>query len=138
MHIGKRWGLIQLITVGDQMPLYEFKCPSHGTVSTTTQYGVVPECELCKNQMRRIYSFYVEKAFVPHFNPSVGAFVSSQTDFNNRLAAMSEAETERTGIYHNYIPIEQGDAAGFGLTSDDLAMAEDARGSNPGPHESLV
>jgi hypothetical protein len=120
------------------VPLYEFKCPTHGTVSTTMEYGVVPDCELCKSSMKRVYSFYVERSFVPHFNMSVGRFVNNQTEFNDALKVAGEEATLRTDILHNYVAMEAGDAAAFGQSDDDLASTADAQGHNPRPYEPIT
>lgn len=88
--------------------------------------------------MKRVYSFYVERSFVPHFNMSVGKFVNSQSDFNDALKVASDEATERTGIYHNYVAQEAADAAAFGQSDDDLASTADAQGYNPRPYEPIT
>ena len=121
------------------MPLYEFKCRECGTISTVTTYGVIPPCQMCgSSSVKRKYSFYVEKSFVPHFNPSVGKYVSSQRQFNDELKVLSDEQTLRTGIPHNYVPTEMGDRAGFGISDEDREEYTRARYDHPSEPESLV
>lgn len=102
------------------------------------EYGVVPKCEVCNQDTKRRYSFYVEKSFVPHYNPSVGSFVSSQSEFNNKLRILGDEQTERTGILHNYVPVEVGDSQAFGLGGEDVEEFTRARFDNPRAPESIV
>lgn len=100
------------------MPLYEFKCQSCRTISTTMDYGVVPDCQVCKTAMNKVFSFYAKPMFKGHFNPSVGKYVSSQREFDEALKIAGADATERTGIPHNYVSTEVGDADAFGVSEE--------------------
>lgn len=47
--------------------------------------------------------------FEPHFNYAVGRYVSSQQEFESALSRLSDANSERTGITHNYEPLHPSD-----------------------------
>jgi len=118
------------------MPLYEFKCRKCGLITTTTRYGVVPECDVCGAETRKQFSFFIEKPFVPHFNPSVGRYVASEHDFNEALKAASDAESARTGIDHNYVRVDNADRDAFGAT--DEGMDSYYEFNNNAAHETLL
>lgn len=74
--------------------------------------------------MGRVYSFAQPRMFEPHFNTTVGRYVTSQADFNNALKEAGAAQEARTGIATNYVPIEAGDREAFGI---DESISEDWR-----------
>lgn len=117
------------------MPLYEFKCPRCGLKSMTPTYGETPECDVCKLSMRKQFSFFIEKPFVAHFNPSVGKYVSNQQQFDDYLHAASDAESARTGIDHNYVRVEANDRDAFHPT--DEGMDSFFEHNNNAAHERL-
>lgn len=81
--------------------------------------------------MGRKFSFFVQKPFVPHFNASVGSYVSSEQQFNNELHRLSDAQTERTGIEHNYVRVDQADSAALGATEESMDNFYRRRYDNP-------
>lgn len=63
--------------------------------------------------MRRDYSTVsFSRSFQPHFNHSVGKFVNNKREFSDELKRASESASLRTGIDHNYKPIEMNEAPG--------------------------
>lgn len=88
--------------------------------SSTMEYGTKPVCPVCSIPKARVYSFAIKTSFVPHYNPSVGKFVSSQSEFDSELRRLSDQQTERTGITHNYVSRELGDSAAFHNTEDGM------------------
>lgn len=69
--------------------------------------------------MRRdFHSVSVLPAFQGHFNHSVGAYVSSMREFKDHLKRGSEAQSLRTGVDHNYVPVDPGE--GRGVTESGL------------------
>lgn len=101
------------------MALYEWKCKRCGTISTSMVYGEKPDCQLCGNTVeQRIYSFFAPVSFQPHWNSAVGAYVTSQRDFDDKLKALGEAQTLRTGIEHNYVSVPLADSSAFNITEE--------------------
>lgn len=69
--------------------------------------------------MRRDYSsISVIKPFTPHYNHSVGKYVRTAGEFKSELTRASDAHSERTGIDHDFRPIEMNEAPG--VTSEGL------------------
>jgi len=102
------------------MPLYEWRCPKCHAHTTTTDNSTPPTCTLCTISLHRRYTFYKPAPFTPHFNVSLGRHVSSRQDFLEGLKAASDSATERTGIPHNYVPIDIADRDAFGATDESM------------------
>lgn len=109
------------------MPIYEFHCDSCGHRTESMTRGDIHHCGNCGCQARRRFSFRVASSFQSHYNQAVGAFVTNQTDFEDRLKIASEVETQRTGIYANYEPVDMSDPAACGLSPEDVAEVTEAR-----------
>lgn len=69
-----------------------------------------------------IGGFSIIRGMDGHYNPSVGTYVSSDAQFRSELSRASDAATERTGIAHNFQPIDPRDKAAAGV--DDAGMDE--------------
>lgn len=112
------------------MPTYEWKCGCGAKVATVlsiAQYeGYVPgidgSCLVCGGDLHRHYSNppSTPALFQPHYNPSVGAYVSSPRDLSDKLKAASEQQSIRTGITHDYRPVDLRDRDRFNVTGDGL------------------
>lgn len=116
------------------MPVYEWRCKSCGTISASLIYGTIPPCEVCSlstSRMVRRYSFHTITSFQPHFNASLGRWVTSQADFNEGLKHASEAATARTGIPHNFTPAESADRDRFGITPEAVEEYESLHYNEP-------
>ena len=68
--------------------------------------------------------FRVASSFQPHFNHAVGAPVNNEREFRDKLKKAAEIETEKTGVYHDYQPVDYADRDAFGITDDHLAALE--------------
>lgn len=92
------------------MPLFDFACECGHVqrdifqpIATTT--STIP-CPACQNVARKVLSFpAVKKPFRPHFNMSVGKYVTNESEFKAALSQASDVASARTGIDHNYTPI---------------------------------
>ncbi len=109
------------------MASYGYSCKSCGySVELSTPNPTDIQCS-CGGSFTRIYSFSIAKSFQPHYNPSVGRYVTSRSDFNDALKQHSDEASEKTGVYHNFKPYDARDHEAFGLSSDDLADANESR-----------
>lgn len=62
-----------------------------------------------------------------HFNQSAGTYVSNDRELKDAFKAQSEAATERTGIEHNFVPVDPQDTARLGVTTEGLGATYDRR-----------
>lgn len=90
------------------MPVYEWRCPNCQTpYQSQRALGDLtpPTCPTCQTPVRRRYSSIAFKLPMPeHYNASVGAYVSNETQFKDHLKVQSEQATLRTGLEHNFVP----------------------------------
>lgn len=94
--------------------IWEWKCRTCGYVKETIAEAAGP-CPQCGGHMGRRYSVNTpgpNSFFRPHFNWSLGRWVTSPRDFNDGLKRKGEEMSERLGIEHNYVPHEHGDRIG--------------------------
>jgi len=68
-------------------------------------------CETCAETYTRVFSFRAASVMHSHFNDSVGEEVSSMAGFKDALKRKSDAVTARTGIPHDFQPIDWHDPA---------------------------
>ena len=94
--------------------IYEWKCPAGHIVELP--FASSDEPVLCNHhdaQLKRYFgSVQLPRnggAFQPHFNHSVGKYVSSARDFTDQLKRAGDEQSERTGITHSYVPVMPGD-----------------------------
>lgn len=108
------------------MPLHAYRCRSCGAGREDyTPISVSPPedfpCSCGRRQQRVFHPPVVFKGFEPHFNASVGRYVSSEREFRAELSRASEAMSQRTGMDHNYVPLEGPDAReAAGVTDEGL------------------
>lgn len=90
------------------MPVYEFACCGEdlSTVRSMTADTMTKFCPNCGEQAQRVFSVPGVSIFTEHFSPATGQMVKSQSDFKSQLKRASEEATERTGVPHNYVPVE--------------------------------
>lgn len=62
--------------------------------------------------MSRRYTVSVATGWMPHYNHSVGRYVRTRGEFLDALRSASEKQSERTGVEHNYQPVELGEVQG--------------------------
>lgn len=81
--------------------------------------------------MGRKFSFYVKQPFAPHYNTAIGKYVSTRSEFNAELSRLSDKQSERTGIEHNYVPVDLADTAAFGATDEGAEKFQRSRYGQP-------
>lgn len=115
------------------MPTYEWRCNNCGREwseqLTIEAYSTIPapECPQCDISMSRVFSFVHKTGMPEHFNNTTGQVVSSSKQFADQLKRQSEEATIRTGIEHNFVPVDAADKKAFGVTNEGLAATYDRR-----------
>lgn len=110
------------------MPVYEYRCPTDGKVFEYFKSEPTEEhCPTHGNVLRRKYSFAVPKLFVPHYNHSVGRYVTSESDFRSALKKASDEASATTGVEHNYVPIDYREAMRNLPSEEGLAEQQKAK-----------
>lgn len=85
-----------------------------------SEYGN-PVCTPCRGgRMVRVFSFNQKPMMPEHLNSTTGQVVRSERQFRDQLKRQSEAETVRTGIEHNYVPVDVQDRQTLGVTAEGL------------------
>lgn len=104
------------------MPLYSYRCStcqSPTTISTSianyeaNYMGQRRMCMACGDgTLKRVYeAFPMRMPIAEHYSPTVGRYVNGERDFREALRVASASATERTGIEHNFQPIDMRDPA---------------------------
>lgn len=106
------------------MPVYQYRC------GACLEYGekwqslkedrlvVCPDCH--EPELRRVYSFNFASMMHEHFDYTVGKVISDRKQFVAELRRHSEEATERTGIPHNYVPVDLGDKDALNVTEEGM------------------
>lgn len=81
-------------------------------------------CPVCGCRLQRKVSFSFHRSMPEHYNSAVGEFVSGKHSFRDALKRKSEEQTLRTGIEHNYEPVDLRDQAACGATDEGLYETE--------------
>lgn len=106
------------------MPVYEYECPYCGNRDdhffTFDKSATTVHCPNCRVPMTKRYSVNFQRPMPDHWNRTVGAPVSSRRQFEDHLKRQSEEATLRTGIEHNYQPVDLGDRDALGVTEEGL------------------
>ena len=97
--------------------IYEYLCRNCGRRKETQSR--VPDVCVCGNVYRRVYYCNPMAAFQPHFNHSVGEYVTSKQDFMDVLKRKSD-EASTTGVEHNYQYVDPADTRALGVTDEGL------------------
>lgn len=100
------------------MAIYEFRCRDCGRGRESQSRDVLP-CP-CGSIYRRVFHCNFPSAFTPHFNHSVGRFISSEYEFKEVLKQTSESESLRQGTTVNYVPVDPKDTKALGVTDEGL------------------
>jgi hypothetical protein len=77
----------------------------------------------CGAHPTRVWSFNHSRTVPEHFNNSVGEFVTNKRQFYDGLKRQSEASSIRTGIEHDFQPVDptdMRDASAHGVTEEGL------------------
>ncbi len=108
------------------MPVYSFRCS--GCLGETERMTRNPPlCSRCDLEMRRVWGFSYRPTMVEHWNQSVGKYVSNDRQFRDELKRMGEKESESTGLYHEYVPIDINDRKACGVTDEGLDATRKVR-----------
>lgn len=114
------------------VPLYDFFCSECGATRRDV-YQTLAEttssitCSYCSARARKVLSFPGIKVFREHYNPSVGAHITSHAQFKSELSRASDAATARTGIPHNFQPIDHTEAGRvLGVSDEGVQSTYDA------------
>jgi putative FmdB family regulatory protein len=106
------------------MPYYEYRCTSCGRKFVTTDRADSTRCSYCTGTATRRFSFSITPGFKEHWNQAVGQYVSNTTQFTDSLKRQSDEMSVRTGMLHDYEPIDPGDLRSdpeaFGVTPEGL------------------
>lgn len=93
------------------MPQYQFRCDSCRVLYTVEDRNNVPPCPTCGLNPKRVWSFTNSNSMPEHFNHSLGEYVSNRRQFYDGLKRASEEASVRTGIEHNFQPLDPSDLA---------------------------
>ncbi len=75
--------------------------------------------------MSRRYSFAIKTPMQAHFNHTVGNYVTNDADFRSKLRQASDELSAKSGIEHDFQPVDGADRAALGVTEE--AVAEKQR-----------
>lgn len=98
--------------------IYEYLCDEAPHLPLLTDYPADTIPCPCGGTARRRWSVSFHRSMPEHFNHSVGRYVSNESDFSDALKQKSEEATEKTGIPHNFAPVDLTDTATLGVTED--------------------
>lgn len=119
--------------------MYEYECEDHGLFRSYTRADRL-QCihTPCTNVAQRRWGVNVGVSFQPHFNPSLGLAVNSQSQFESELSRASEAASQPAIVYdanggehhverpvHNFQPVDMHDKQALGVTNDGLDATYD-------------
>lgn len=124
------------------MILYEFKCTKCGQTYTSTNRNLRiaqddPDRRVCIERngrgssiicfgnLKRVFGFNLKRSMPEHFNNSVGKYVSNESKLRDEFKRLSETATARTGIPHNYVPVDPMDKETLGVTDEGLDATHD-------------
>ncbi len=108
------------------MPTYAYRCDACGNAVESNVRGDRIPCE-CGLTASRRFVFQLATPFREHWNAATGAFVTNRTQFEDKLKLASEEATLKTGMEHNFEPVDMSDAAACGLTPEDVAEVSESR-----------
>jgi hypothetical protein len=107
------------------VPSYDYRCPHCSYTFTLVCSADDPDkvdfddrrvaCTPCLRdndihpvpRLKRVWAFNKGPSFEPHVNGATGKYTTSMAQFRSDLARASEEATKRTGIPHNYQPIDR-------------------------------
>ena len=98
--------------------MYQFRCRECNRERESQSRDVLP-CS-CGGISKRVFHCNFPTSFQPHYNHSVGRYVSSQQQFNDILKSTSERESARQGTDVNFTPVDPGETKALGVTDEGL------------------
>lgn len=104
---------------------YSYFCTVCGNEDIDETFSYVGDigphpCSVCGSIMRRGFSFSFRRSMQEHFNTSTGTYVSTRRDFEDDLKRKSEEASHRTGMDHNFVPVDMNDMKALGVTDEGL------------------
>lgn len=101
------------------------KCTGCG--NRTEEFGDVgigcyvdPICNICGGRLQRIASFFFHRSMPEHYNNATGTYVNNERNFKDDLKRKSEEATIRTGMEHNFVPVDLREKEALGVTDEGL------------------
>lgn len=87
------------------MPLYEYACRRCGHSEDRLQRDLTLTCPECNSPLYRQWGFNVKDGFQPHFNHSIGQYVTSKQQFLDGLKRGGDkAGSTYTMVEHGDLP----------------------------------
>lgn len=108
------------------MKLQDYRCKNCDQmfVGTHVLSEDLPEliCPFCGMQgsIAKKFSIAVHRPMAEHYNLSTGSWESSMTSIKEKFRKASDEATERTGIPHNFQPVDLRDKEALGVTDEGL------------------
>lgn len=111
------------------MPMFEYQCRTCGYRHLSDMRGdSLGSCRCGAGELRRLFSFSFKPIIHPHYNPSIGKVVSDDSQVRSELSRLSDEATARTGILHNYVPVDlRDDLSSLGMTEEGLNRTESSK-----------
>jgi DNA-directed RNA polymerase subunit RPC12/RpoP len=104
---------------------YEYRCPVCGHATTTQRRGDRTRCVNCGASSHRDFRFRTQTAFQPHFNQTLGHHVNNDREFRDGLKRASEDATVKTGMEHDFQPVDLADHQAFGISDNEADEQKD-------------
>ena len=84
-------------------------------------------CPVCGGALRRAICFVFNRGMQEHWNPTTGSYVKNERHFVDELKRSSEEMSHKTGMEHNYQPVDLRDMAACGVTDEGLEHTKKVR-----------
>jgi hypothetical protein len=105
-------------------PFYAYRCPACGRQIESLQRGDRLQCS-CGASAHRNFRFRTQTAFQPHFNQTLGHHVNNAAEFKDGLKRASEEATLKTGMEHDFQPVDLADHQTFGISDNEAQEQKD-------------
>lgn len=102
------------------MPVYEFKCDSCGLQIEKYYQFTDAQVAECHGMMRKLLPKFQYTRFSEVYSPGLGKEVNSRGRYKEELKIKSEQVSERTGILHNFQPVDLSDKKALGVTDQGI------------------
>jgi len=83
-------------------------------------HGLFSSATNCEGAIVRVFSFAVKTSMPDHYNQSAGLYVTGEKELKDTYKRLSDVATERTGIPHNFVPVDHRDKQRLGVTNAGL------------------
>lgn len=122
------------------MPNYTYRCPEcdsefmvYHSFADSDEPVYCPDCSDAYESLIRCMKVLgvniIHTQFGAHYSPTVGQYVSSDRELRDAMKHASEEATLRTGLDHNFVPVDSRDTETLGVTEEglDATMAAQVR-----------